>query len=345
MTSISPNGVQATHQQDVPICSFDDVWTNLMSESLPNPLAVAMSSSSHLQAKSPPTLDPETELIVTEESYVNDLRVLVETFVIPLEAWLSRFDFTKPTRQNHPDYCLESLVCDQKINIIDTLFANIKVILQCNQLLLDSLHTADQANIEGAVIASFVKHAPYLKLYSQYTKNCQRATELLTQLRADIRSLFLPLSLLLSTLTCGRFSSFLACAELQKQCRGLNLQSFLIMPIQRGPRYELLLREMKKRAKSLELKDLVQKAIETIVGVIKNIDSAVVGDERREKLLEIQDAFRISLAEPARYVVKCGDLKKVCHTGRRGKPLLSSRRLSFPDSQSLQSSTLSCAMI
>jgi hypothetical protein len=57
-----------------------------MSESLPNPLAVAMSSSSHLQAKSPPTLDPETELIVTEESYVNDSRVLVETFVIPLEA-------------------------------------------------------------------------------------------------------------------------------------------------------------------------------------------------------------------------------------------------------------------
>jgi hypothetical protein len=32
-------------------------------------------------------------------------------------------------------------------------------------------------------------------------------------------------------------------------------------------------------------KDLVQKAIENIVGIIKIIDSAVVGDERREKPL------------------------------------------------------------
>jgi hypothetical protein len=286
-----------------------------------NPINPTGSTSPSHHIKSPATLDPETELIVTEESYVNDLRVLVETFVTPLEAWLSRFDFTKPNRQN-PDFCLESVVFEQKINVIDILFANIKVILQCNQLLLDSLHIADKSNVEGAVIASFVKHAPYLKLYSQYTKNCHRATELLTQLRADIR--YISLSLLLSghslTGPLPRFSSFIACAELQKQCRGLNLQSFLIMPIQRGPRYELLLREMKKRAKSLELKELVEKAIETIVGVIKNIDSAVVGDERREKLLEIQDSFRISLAEPARYVVKCGDLKKVCHTGKRGKP-------------------------
>jgi hypothetical protein len=33
-------------------------------------------------------------------------------------------------------------------------------------------------------------------------------------------------------------------------------------------------------------KDLVQKAIENIVGIIKIIDSAVVGDERREKPLD-----------------------------------------------------------
>jgi hypothetical protein len=99
----------------------------------------------------------------------------------------------------------------------------------------------------------------------------------------------------------------------------LNLQSFLIMPIQRGPRYELLLKEMRKHAKTPELKELIQRAIDIIVGVIKNIDSAVVGDEKRDKLLEIQEQFRITLAEPARYVVKCGDLKKVCHTGKRGK--------------------------
>ena len=75
---------------------------------------------------------------------------------------------------------------------------------------------------------------------------------------------------------------------------------------------------MKKHAKTPERKELIQRAIDMIVEVIKNIDSAVVGDEKRDKLLEIQEQFRIALAEPARYVVKCGDLKKVCHTGKRG---------------------------
>jgi hypothetical protein len=149
--------------------------------------------SAQNSTKSPTPLDPETELIQTEESYVNDLRILVETFVVPLEKWFTHFDLTKANRQS-PDFCLETIACEQNINLIDVLFANIKVILQCNQLLLDGLHSAEKSNVEGAVVASFVKHAPYLKLYSQYTKNCHRATELLKQLRADIRSPPLPSS-------------------------------------------------------------------------------------------------------------------------------------------------------
>ncbi len=91
------------------------------------------------------------------------------------------------------------------------------------------------------------------------------------------------------------------------------------MPVQRGPRYELLLKEMRKHAKSNEQRNLIQKGIDTIVAVIRNIDSAVVGDEKREKILELQEAFKISLASPARYVVKYGDLKKVCHSGKKSK--------------------------
>lgn len=169
--------------QPPPLPSDSSITTQAVSSSFVAPPEIISSSSS--KAKSPGPLDPETELIQTEESYVNDLRILVETFVIPLEKWFQSLDFTKPNRQ--PDYCLETIACEQNINIIDALFANIKVILQCNQLLLDGLHSAEKLNKEGAVIESFAKHAPYLKLYSQYTRNCQRATELLTQLRTDIR--------------------------------------------------------------------------------------------------------------------------------------------------------------
>jgi hypothetical protein len=136
-------------------------------------------------ARSPPPLDPETELISTEESYVKDLEVLVNTFVLPLEKWLSTLTFSKG--RQIPDFCMDSIVLESNCNVIDVLFSNIKVILQCNRLLLDGLHAADKTNIQGAVLNSFVKHAPYLKLYSQYTKNYQKAVDLLTQLRQDAR--------------------------------------------------------------------------------------------------------------------------------------------------------------
>mmetsp|Transcript_2416 Transcript_2416/g.3706 ORF Transcript_2416/g.3706 Transcript_2416/m.3706 type:complete len:647 (+) Transcript_2416:234-2174(+) len=240
--------------------------------------------------------DPEEELIRTEETYVNELTTLVETFVVPLEKWLTKIQLVKG-KQN-AEYCLDSIVLENNVDIVQGLFSNIKVILDCNRLMLDSLQTAYENDDNCAVVMAFLRHAPYLKLYSQYSKNYHRATSLLSQLMND-----------------SRFAAFIACAELQKQCHGLNLQAFLIMPVQRGPRYELLLKEMLKQTKDESKRLLIQDALHTIVKVIKNIDHAASGQEN--KLIELQEAFKISLTEPARSFVRCGYLKKVCHSGRK----------------------------
>ena len=44
-----------------------------------------------------------------------------------------------------------------------------------------------------------------------------------------------------------RFKKFVASAEQEDRCNGLNLQSLLIMPVQRMPRYKLMLDEIIKR--------------------------------------------------------------------------------------------------
>ena len=116
-----------------------------------------------------------------------------------------------------------------------------------------------------------------------------------------------------------RFSAFIACAELQKQCHGLGLSAYLIMPVQRGPRYELLLKEMIKKSICPDELGLLQSTLFTVVGIIRDIDGAVNGNERTEKLLELQEAFRISLTDPARTYVRSGDLKKLCHTGKKSE--------------------------
>ena len=130
--------------------------------------------------------DPERELIKSEETYVSALTVLVETFVDPLETWLNRIKLVR-AKQYPPDHCLEAVILEENIDVISGLFSNIRVILDCNKLLLDSLHESDAKMQGGAVIQAFHRHAPYLKLYSQYTRNYNTASTLLTRLMHDSR--------------------------------------------------------------------------------------------------------------------------------------------------------------
>jgi hypothetical protein len=132
-------------------------------------------------------LDPERELILSEETYVSELRVLVDTFVTPLDTWLSRLQLTR-SKQYPDDYCLELVTLHESVDIVNVLFSNIRVILECNSLLLDSLHESDRkSSSTGGVIAAFHRHAPYLKLYSQYTRNYTKAMALLSRLMNDSR--------------------------------------------------------------------------------------------------------------------------------------------------------------
>lgn len=117
----------------------------------------------------------------------------------------------------------------------------------------------------------------------------------------------------------ARFSAFIACAELQKQCHGLSLAAYLILPVQRGPRYELLVKEMIKKCIDSDELNLLQSTLNTIVSVIKDIDSAVEGEGKAGKLLELENAFRISLTDPARSFVRSDNLKKLCHSGKKSR--------------------------
>lgn len=134
-----------------------------------------------------PKIDPEKELILSEETYVSELKILVDTFVTPLDTWLSRFQFERG-KQYQEGYCLEVIIFQEKVDIVNALFSNIRVILDCNNLLLDSLHESDKkGSVSGEVIAAFHRHAPYLKLYSQYTRNYNKALSLLSRLMSDSR--------------------------------------------------------------------------------------------------------------------------------------------------------------
>jgi RhoGEF domain len=74
--------------------------------------------------------------------------------------------------------------------------------------------------------------ASFFKMYSTYINNYDVAMKRVRLLEAHTE-----------------FRAFIRACELQEGCRGLDLRSYLIQPVQRVPRYKLLLAELLKHTR------------------------------------------------------------------------------------------------
>ncbi len=106
----------------------------------------------------------------------------------------------------------------------------------------------------------FVQFGPFLKMYTQFASNSEEAMRLLRDLQENNST----------------FAAFTAECMANPRCRGQSLDSFLIMPIQRIPRYLLLLAELKKHT-PLDHPDYAHLGkAETLIGVTaKHINEQV----------------------------------------------------------------------
>lgn len=78
----------------------------------------------------------------------------------------------------------------------------------------------------GHIGALFKSFAPFLKMYTQYVNNHENSSQILNELIQKKRK---------------KFIQFCNTALTDARCKGNSLQSLLIMPVQRVPRYKLLL--------------------------------------------------------------------------------------------------------
>lgn len=115
----------------------------------------------------------------------------------------------------------------------------------------------------------------------------------------------------------NRFSAFIKCAELQKRCKGLTFSSFLILPVQRVPRYGLLIKEVMGLCADGEGKVLLSKTLELTRIVATEINTRIAVEERRNRLVELQNMLGVEILGPARELVREGPLIKVCSWGKK----------------------------
>lgn len=150
------------------------------------------------------------ELLATEKNYVNILHLIDQVFQFRVDQ----------ENRAHPMFSPET---------VQHMFSNIKSIYKFhNDFLLPQLeermHCWDLNPRIGDIMKNF---APFLKMYTEYVKNFDHAMNLINTLQNKV----------------PRFAAIVN--EIQKldECGKLTLSHHMLSPIQRLPRYELLLKD------------------------------------------------------------------------------------------------------
>lgn len=234
------------------------------------------------------------EVYTSELSYNTCMHLLVEVFKTPLLAAVKAGHV-----QVKPDHVM-------------AIFGQVESVLKTSDILLDEFEqriskwereSGDDTRVLGDI---FVRYGDVLKVYATYAASQQNSK--------------------LAQEACNSSKSYHAMLKLSQQypaCQARDLSSLLIMPIQRIPRYELLLRDFLKVTPA-EHPDhqTITNALTKIKTVAENVDRSVEEYKEIDKLLEIQRCFApgsepLDLVVPGRRFIKEGSLIKVCRRANK----------------------------
>mmetsp|Transcript_4307 Transcript_4307/g.15157 ORF Transcript_4307/g.15157 Transcript_4307/m.15157 type:complete len:783 (+) Transcript_4307:172-2520(+) len=212
------------------------------------------------------------EILATERSYVESLTTCVIVYMEPLKENMRE---SKPMLSG----------AQQK-----AIFSELPVLLNFNAELLRELEPlVEKWNAFQCIGPLFLKLVTFMKIYTSYISNYNHAVKELET----------------STRNNPKFAAFVANAMEDPRCNGLSLASFLIMPVQRIPRYSLLLQDMVKHtwASHPDYKDLQEAAIK-LKECAKALNLKKEESENLERLAEIESALssklKVPLCEPHR---------------------------------------------
>jgi hypothetical protein len=228
------------------------------------------------------------EVISSEEKYVSDLEALVACFVKPLAA-----EAVQASQAGR-----DPLLTPQEHSSI---FGPVEQLLTLNRRLLAEMRNeGDQLNI-GKL---FFTYAPYFKMYGLYASAYTTATNLLSHLKVNRVEL----------------EPWLQSSASSPMCRGLRLSDFLIMPVQRVPRYRMLLAEVLKHSDEKDdpqgYKEM-KEALEKVKEVASKINEFIAGAEKQMELVKLQrDGFGdlAEIVEPGRHYIMDEMMTKVCRS-------------------------------
>uniref|UniRef100_A0A8C5DVR5 FYVE, RhoGEF and PH domain containing 4a n=1 Tax=Gouania willdenowi TaxID=441366 RepID=A0A8C5DVR5_GOUWI len=197
-----------------------------------------------------------SELLHTEKAYVARLHLLDQEFCAKLMEEANKGTFP--------------------VEVVKSIFSNISSIHTFHsQFLLPALGKRMEEWSSTPRIGDILqKLTPFLKMYAEYVRNFDNAMEVLKHWTD--RSL--------------QFKAIIQEAQSLEACGNLTLQHHMLEPVQRVPRYEMLLKDyLKKLPQNDPDRRDAEKSLEIISTAATHSNSAIRKSENLKKLMEIYE--------------------------------------------------------
>ncbi len=244
------------------------------------------------------------ELLSSEEKFVSEMTILEQTYMEPLHVWALELE-ESVEKKEEIDNGITGASVSSKLDLtsedLRIVFNNLSGIAALNKQFLNDLQAAHNGSEGGddmlsAMLSVFLNYAPLFKLYSDYVNLFDASREKLQELRDR-----LPVD------------AFIRACEIQTSCHGLGLSDFLIQPVQRVPRFRLLLESILKYTPEDDpVHNCIKDCLDRISSVATKINDDVHTREARDKIIELQEDFNDnSFLAPSRVFIKEGFLVKV----------------------------------
>eukprot|EP00019_Armaparvus_languidus_P006647 CAMPEP_0168590418 /NCGR_PEP_ID=MMETSP0420-20121227/6557_1 /TAXON_ID=498008 /ORGANISM="Pessonella sp." /LENGTH=655 /DNA_ID=CAMNT_0008626075 /DNA_START=243 /DNA_END=2210 /DNA_ORIENTATION=- len=217
------------------------------------------------------------EILKTERDYVRDLRWIVEQYVEPIESK----ELIPPEDQSH-------------------LFSNVRSLVQLHQEILKMLESS-QSDTSVSIGQTFVRIGSYLKVYTTYVIDQEGTRDFVHKKFSEY----------------PEFKEFCDRVKSLPQSRSLDLESYLIKPVQRVCKYPLLINDLLKTTPKTDPNhELLAQAVESMRDVASHINDNKKRVQAIQRVAEINQKIsglpkNFELAVPSRRYLFEGELTRV----------------------------------
>ncbi|KAF8516103.1 hypothetical protein BU17DRAFT_51020 [Hysterangium stoloniferum] len=292
------------------------------------------------------------EIVETERTYVQGLQELLDIYIKPASSVINTLgnavastkETVIPQQERKIVFNgLDSLYSFHSQSFLPALEHAAKPLLHAPSL--DT--TAGEVSMGAAMAVAnvFVSHAAFMKMYSTYINNFDNAVQRLKHWTVDRRTtpvispnsstahlagMGLQMSVvsvagagdnvsstglqLLTTSQRKRIKQYLKRCRLNPRHSQINLEAYLLLPIQRIPRYRMLLEELVRCTPPMPdaLDDPMDRALNEISSLANNMNEGKRESESRRRLVQwqarIKGKFPSPLVQPHRRLIMDGPL-------------------------------------